>query len=272
MRKKITAIILALTGACSFIGGCGGCKAENDVEANNNDNTAQITTGIIGAMDEEVTSLMDAMTDKTVKNIADMVFCEGMLDGAHVVVVKSGVGKVNAAVCAQLLITDYGVDRIINTGVAGSLDNKLDIGDIVVSTDVVMHDYDVSAMGYPRGMLYMTDFIGFTADEQMRQEAVKAVGVCAPDISAFEGRICSGDQFVYTDEQKEDILSEFGGLCCDMEGGAIAQVSYQNGIPFVILRAISDKADGSSSMDFEKFMEQTAQRCAASVRYMVADR
>lgn len=267
MRKQLKVMLLSISFFCFLFSGCGsggisgGEETAGDSEVNK--------TGIIGAMDEEVNSLMDAMTDKTVTNIADMVFCDGKLDGVPVVVVKSGVGKVNAAVCAQLLITDFGVDRIINTGVGGSLDNKLDIGDIVVSVDVVEHDYDVTAMGYPRGMLYLTDFIGFPADEQMRQEAVKAVEDCAPDIHVYEGRVCSGDQFVSTDEQKEAILSEFGGLCCDMEGGAIAQVCYQNDTPYVIMRAISDKADGSSKVDFEEFMEQTAKRCAASVRYMV---
>lgn len=268
MRKKLKVILLGISFSCFLLSGCG--QGIGRVSEKTAGETEGITTGIIGAMDEEVASLMAAMTDKTITNIADMVFCEGMLDGVHVVVVKSGVGKVNAAVCTQLLITDFGVDRVINTGVAGSLDNKLDIGDIVVSIDVVQHDYDVTAMGYPRGMLYLTDYIGFPADEQMRREAVKAIETCASDIHVFEGRVCSGDQFIYTDEQKEDILSEFGGLCCDMEGGAIAQVCYQNGIPYVIMRAISDKADGSSSVDFEEFMEQTAERCAASVRYMIS--
>ncbi len=266
MSRKLIVILLSISFCGFLFSGCGAESGGSEKTAGGSDVNK---TGIIGAMDEEVDSLMEAMTDKTVTNIADMVFCDGMLDGVPVVVVKCGVGKVNAAVCAQLLITDFGVDRIINTGVAGSLDNKLDIGDIVVSVDVVEHDYDVTPMGYPRGMLYLTDFIGFPADEQMRQEAVNAVGACAPDIHVYEGRVCSGDQFVYTDEQKEDILSEFGGLCCDMEGGAIAQVCYQNEIPYVIMRAISDKADGSSSVDFEEFTEQSARRCEESVRYMV---
>lgn len=263
--RKTIALFIAITVLCAFFGGC-----KVNLNVNNNDAGA-VTTGIIGAMDEEVTSLMEAMTDTTVTNIADMVFCEGDLDGAHVVVVKCGVGKVNAAVCAQLLITDFGVDRVINTGVAGSLDNILDIGDIVISTDVVEHDYDVTPMGYVRGQIYLTDFVGFPADEDLRREAVDAVRNCAPEINVYEDRICSGDQFVYTDEQKADITANFGGLCCDMESGSIAQVCYQNDIPFVIIRAISDKADGSAGMDFEEFMEQAAQRCAACVRYMITN-
>ncbi len=170
-----------------------------------------------------------------------MEFCEGILDGQHVVIVRCGVGKVNAGTCAQLLISLFGVNRIINTGVAGSLDAAIDIGDIVVSTDAVQHDFDLTPVGYAPGALYENGSPSLPADAAMRKSAVNAVRQCAPEVHVFEGRVCTGDQFIASAEQKEAITAVFGGLCCEMEGGAIAQVCYQNKVPFVIIRAISDR-------------------------------
>ena len=229
-----------------------------------------VKTGIIGAMDEEVVALKEAMTEKNVRQIAGAEYFEGKLDGADVVVVKCGFGKVNAAVSAQIMIDVFGVDRIVNTGVAGSLDAEIDIGDIVVSTDVVQHDMDVTALGYVRGEIPYSDQYIFPADEEMRKSAVQAVKEVAPDIHVFEGRICSGDQFIASHEQKEFIVSEFGGMCCEMEGGAIAQVCCLNEVPFVIIRAISDKADDSEEMSYYEFEHAAAEKCAAITRYMIS--
>jgi len=227
-------------------------------------------TGIIGAMEEEVASLIEAMTDDRVSVIAGMAFHEGKLDGADAVVVKCSVGKVNAASCAQLLISVFGVDRIINTGVAGSLDADIDIGDIVVSTEAVQHDMDATPLGYARGEIPYSEMSVFPADEAMRKSAVQAVTAVAPDIHVFEGRVCSGDQFIASHEQKEAIVSEFGGLCCEMEGAAIAQVCCLNGTPYVIIRAISDKADDSEEVSYTEFERAAAGHCAAITRAMIA--
>ena len=239
------------------------CFAETDMK-----DTCK--TGIIGAMDEEVNSLKEALDEKRVSTIAGMEFCEGKLDGADVVVVKCSVGKVNAAACTQILIDRFGVDRIINTGVAGSLDAAIDIGDIVVSTEAVQHDMDVTPLGYARGEIPYTETSVFPADEAMRASALEAVRAVAPDVHAFEGRVCSGDQFIASREQKEFILSSVGGLCCEMEGAAIAQVCSLNGMPFVIIRAISDKADDSEEMSYVEFVQAAAENCAAITRYMIA--
>lgn len=206
-------------------------------------------TGIIGAMTEEVASLKKELTDAKTAAIAGMEFCEGRLDGAEVVIVKCGIGKVNAGTCTQLLIHVFGVDRIINTGVAGSLDAAIDIGDIVVSTDAVQHDFDLTPLGFAPGELEGIGSPSLPADPDMRARAVEAVRKCAPEIHVFEGRVCTGDQFICSSEQKQAIIQGFGGLCCEMEGGAIAQVCCQNKTPFVIIRAISDKADGSAEID-----------------------
>lgn len=227
-------------------------------------------TGIIGAMDKEVDSLKRDLEHAEVTAIAGMEFCEGMLDGQQVVIVKCGMGKVNAGTCAQLLIHVFGADRIINTGVAGSLDAEIDIGDIVVSIDAVQHDFDLTPLGYAPGELDGIGSPSLKADEHMRALAVDAVRQCAPDVHVFEGRVCTGDQFISSAEQKASISRRFGGLCCEMEGGAIAQVCCQNRIPFVIIRAISDKADGSAEMSFTEFLEEAAARCAAITRYMVS--
>ncbi len=225
--------------------------------------------GIIGAMDPEVTSLQESLTDPKSEIIADMKFVSGKLGQTEAVIVKCGMGKVNAGICAHTLIQKYGCTKIINTGVAGSLDNRIDIGDIVVSTEAVQHDFDVSIIGFQKGEIPYTGLVAFPSDPALHDEAVKAVKATAPEINVFEGRVCSGDQFIASSEQKNKILETFGGLCCEMEGGAIAQVCYLNHTPYVILRAISDKADHSEEMSFEHFAETAAKRCAAIVHVMV---
>ena len=259
-KTKLIMITIILTMAlCFVLPGCGNQKNSGD------------TVGIIGAMEEEVESLKKEVKDAKVTSMAGMEFCEGKLDGADVVIVKCGIGKVNAGTCAQLLINEFGVKKIINTGVAGSLDAAIDIGDIVVSTDAVQHDFDLTPIGYQKGQLDGMDSASIPADETMRKDAVNAVKECAPEIGVFEGRVCSGDQFIASDEQKEAITSEFGGLCCEMEGGAIAQICKQNNTPFVIIRAISDKADGSAEMSYTEFEHEAALHCASIVQYMLAN-
>lgn len=225
--------------------------------------------GIIGAMDVEVTSLKEAADITKTTKIAGMEFCEGAIGEKPVVIVKCGMGKVNAGICANTLINDFCCTKIINTGVAGSLDNQIDIGDIVVSTDAVQHDFDVEAIGFQKGEIPYTGLYAFPADEAMRAAAVKAVQESAPDIHVFEGRVCSGDQFISKKEQKDAITENFGGMCCEMEGGAIAQACYLNATPFVVIRAISDKPDETEIVDYKVFEAQAAARCAKIVQYMV---
>ena len=227
--------------------------------------------GIIGAMDVEVATLKDAMDVESTRTIAGMEYFVGKLGGHDVVVVQCGMGKVNAGTCAQMLITEFNVRYVINTGVAGSLDNALDIGDFVVSTDAVQHDFDVSPIGFAKGEIPYTGHYSFPADENLRAKAVKAIEDCVPEVKALEGRVCSGDQFIATNEQKDTITASFGGKCCEMEGGAIAQICYLNEVPFVIIRAISDKADGSNSEDYSVFEKKAAERSAAVVQYMVEE-
>ena len=225
--------------------------------------------GIIGAMEEEVAHLKEAMqVEKTVERAA-MTFVKGKLDGKDVVVVRSGIGKVNAGICAQILADLFEVDTLINTGVAGSLDAALDIGDIVISTDAVQHDMDVSALGDPVGQIPRMDTFAFPADERLVQLAVQANEEANPDIHTFTGRVVSGDQFVSDGAVKERLVTQFQAKCTEMEGAAIAQAAYLNNISCVIIRAISDKADNSSTMDYAAFEKQAITHTVRLVRNLM---
>lgn len=215
--------------------------------------------GIIGAMEVEVDALKKSMENKVEKSVAGSLYCEGTLAGLDVVVVQCGVGKVNAALCVQVLSDIFGVTHIVNTGVAGSLSAQLDIGDFVISTDAVQHDFDITALGYTVGQIPGLDVREFPADEMLMGFAFGAADEVNPG-HAHMGRIASGDQFVSGKSAKEKILGETQAMCTEMEGAAIAQAAYRNQIPFVILRAISDKADDSAHMDYPTFEAIAAKR------------
>ena len=185
-----------------------------------------------------------------------MIFCKGMLCGKEVVVVRSGIGKVNAGICAQILVDRFGVDVLINTGIAGSLDAKIDIGDMVISTDALHHDMDASEFGDALGQVPRMDVLSFPADETLVKKAVQASEKANPDIHTFTGRIASGDQFIASREVKERIVKNFHPLCVEMEGAGIAQAAYLNQVSYVIIRAISDKADNSAHVDYPTFEQQ----------------
>ena len=227
--------------------------------------------GIIGAMDIEVDALKEQMTGVTRVNKASMEFYQGKLNGKDVVVVRSGIGKVNAAVCTQILADVFEVEAVINTGIAGSLRNEINIGDIVVSTDALQHDMDAVEFGYPKGQIPGMKVFSFVANAALRETAVRVCQKVNPDIQVFEGRIVSGDQFVARAEVKNEIIKEFAGYCTEMEGAAIAQAAYLNGIPFVVVRAISDKADNSATMDYPTFERQAAQHCVNLVGEMLRE-
>ena len=217
--------------------------------------------GIIGAMAVEVATLKEKMENKATAWKAGMEFCEGVLGGVRAVVVQCGVGKVNAAMCAQILCSCYGVSHLVNTGIAGSLCAELDIGDLLVSRDAMYHDFDCNAFGYPAGKVPGMNVIAFPADETMMDYAFAAAESVNPGHTKV-GRVASGDQFVCQKEQKAHIIAVTEAMCTEMEGAAIAQTAYRNGIPFVILRAISDKADDSAEMDYPTFEAIAADRCA----------
>ncbi len=225
--------------------------------------------GIIGAMELEVEALKSKMTIERTVERASMEFQEGTLNGTAVVIVRSGIGKVNAALCTQILCDVFEVTHIINTGVAGSLKNEIDIGDIVVSTDTLHHDVDVRVFGYPLGEVPQVGRLAFPADEHLVQLAVSSCKEVNPDIRAYQGRIVSGDQFISDKKVKEHIIENFQGFCVEMEGASIAHAAYLNHVPFVVIRAISDKADESAETAYPVFEKAAAAHSAALVEHML---
>lgn len=225
--------------------------------------------GIIGAMEEEVAALKAAMNMEETVEYASMQFCKGELCGRQVVVVRSGIGKVNAGICAQILADKFDVDVLINTGIAGSLDAAIDIGDMVISTDLVEHDMDATIFGDPLGQVPRMDTFAFPADKTLIEKAVAANREVNPDIKTFTGRIVSGDQFVSSSEVKEKLVKNFGAKCTEMEGAAIAHAAYLNKISCVIIRAISDKADNSATMDYPTFEKQAIRHSVRLVQNLL---
>ena len=223
--------------------------------------------GIIGAMAVEIATLKENMEAMKEIDRAGMTFYEGKLRGADVVVVQCGIGKVNAAMCTQILCDCFGVTHVVNTGVAGSLSAKLDIGDLVVSRDVMYHDMDCNYVGYPIGQVPGVEVLAFPANDELIQAAYSAAESCNPGHTKI-GRVASGDQFVAGNALKDKILSNTQALCTEMEGAAIAHTAYRNSVPFVVVRAISDKADDSAHMDYPTFETIAAHRCAEVVMTM----
>lgn len=209
--------------------------------------------GIIGAMAEEVAMLVARIENPVKSERTGMKFTEGILAGRDVVVVNSGIGKVNAALAVQVLADIFNVDYIVNTGVAGAISNRLSIGDIVVSKDAMQHDMDSSYFGDPVGTIPRMKESFFKGDPKLIKLAEDVCKEVNPDINIFAGRIASGDQFISSHEKKIWLAHTFDAMCVEMEGGAVAHAAYLNKIPFIIIRAISDKADGSATMDYMDF-------------------
>ena len=227
--------------------------------------------GIIGAMDIEIDLLKQNMREsgKTIKEIrSGMVFYSGKIGKSNVVLVKCGVGMVNAAICANTLIDHFKVSCVINTGVGGSLDASIDIGDIVVATDAVNHIMDVQNLGYKPGETPDAGTVFFPMNVTLHNEIMTVAEELG--IRAHSGRIASGDRFVRDEAEKKRIVDEFAAECCEMEGAAIAQASYLAEIPCAIVRAISDKADGSASMDYKTFEDKAAENSAALVAHVLS--
>ncbi len=222
--------------------------------------------GIIGAMDYEVEMLVAQAKNIKRTEKAGNIFYEGQLVDKEVVVVVCGIGKVNAAQCSQQLISEFAVTHIINSGVAGAIKDNLDVLDVVISTDLMHHDYDLTKIGdFDYGQMARMETSSFSADKTLCDLAYKASKAEVKDHNVFCDRIVSGDQFVADFARKEFILKQFDAAATEMEGAAIAQVCYLNQIPFVVIRAISDKADGSADVSYESFSRQAAEHSSKIV-------
>lgn len=225
--------------------------------------------GIIGAMTVEIEALKDQMTNLTAVERTGMTFYQGELEGLPVVVVVCGVGKVNAALCVQILCDCFNVTHVVNTGVAGSLCAELDIGDFVISRDAMYHDFDCHSLNpdYPVGQVPGMPVHAYPADDGLIRFAYDAAQLVHAGHARI-GRVASGDQFVCDGAVKQAIIDNTGALCTEMEGTAIAHAAWRNGVPFVVIRAISDKADNSAEMDYPTFEAIAAKRCAAVTQTM----
>ena len=227
------------------------------------------TIGIIGAMEEEIACLKAEMTEVTVTKKASMEFYQGLLEGKPVVVVRSGIGKVNAGICTQILVDIFQVEAIINTGIAGSLKPEVNIGDIVLSVDTLQHDVDARGFGYKKGQIPRMEVFSFSADQKLADLAKEICEKVNPEIQVFCGRVASGDQFISDEKAKKRIKEDFDAYCTEMEGGAIGQGAYLNGVPFLIIRAISDKADNSATVDYPAFEKQAIAHCVKLTKNMI---
>ena len=213
-------------------------------------------TGIICATETEMKVIINEIKDIREKKIGRIVFFEGKFNNKDIVFVQSGIGKVNAAITATLLIEKYDIDKVIFSGVAGALDKVLKIGDIVIANDVVQHDFAVEAFGYKKGQIPQMEVWSFEGDKDL----IKKVQETSDEkIKLHYGRILTGDQFIYKKEEKLDLGKEFEALCVDMESGAVAQVCYIMNVKILIRRSISDSVTDESSMEYDKFAELAAE-------------
>lgn len=229
--------------------------------------------GVIGAMESEVAQLRAALGNMETAEHSGLTFYRGTLGNNRVVLVKCGIGKVNAARCTQILIDKYAPDYIVNTGIAGGIGEGLAVADVVIGTELVQHDFDAVAFGYARGNICDpshrdTPSVFYSDKTLIEAFRAAAAALIAPE-RVKSGRIATGDLFVASAGAKRDIAETFGAVAAEMEGGAIAQVAALAGVPFIVLRAISDLADGSSPASFDEFEQQTADLSASILRKLI---
>ena len=213
--------------------------------------------GIIGAMKCETDTLKNLLKNARSETVSGIEYCTGTLCGKEVVIATCGIGKVFAAICAQTMILRYKPDVIINSGVAGTLSDKLSVCDIAISNDLVQHDMDTSAIGDPVGLISGINIINIPADKKLC-EIIKSTADSL-GMRAICGTIASGDVFVAEKEKKDHIKSIFSAIACEMEGASIGQVCYVNSVPFAVIRAISDGGDESAALSYDKFVKIAAE-------------
>lgn len=214
--------------------------------------------GIIGAMSVETEGLLAEMTEKKSEVVSGVTYTAGRLCGHDVVVATCGIGKVFAAICAEAMILRFGVTALLNTGVAGGLTPMLEVGDVVVADEVVQHDMNTTALGDPQGLISGINVVKFAADKRLLKALCEATAEL--DYNGIVGTVASGDLFVAKQKTKERLAADFDAVACEMEGAAIGHVAYVNGVPFAVLRAISDGGDG---MEYSEFVALAAKTSVA---------
>lgn len=228
----------------------------------------KLVIGIIGAMQEEISLLLNVMTHTNKITKAGIDYFQGELNDKNIVVCKSGVGKVNSAVCTQILIDTFKIDQLIFTGVAGALHPELNIGDLVISSESMYHDMNAVALGFKWGEIPYQETYIFKSDQKLIDLAYQT------SLNLFEnkiliGRVLSGDQFIADKSQVQKLYEDLGGFCTEMEGASVAHVCFMNEIPHVIIRSMSDKADGSAHINFNEFVHIASEQAFKLVSNMI---
>ena len=219
-----------------------------------------MTLGIIAAMDIEAKNIVSAMNEPVTESCGGIDFTVGTIGKTKIVCAVCGIGKVFAAMCAQTMIIKYSPNAVINTGVGGTLTSSLTIGDAAIAKYVVQHDMDTSALGDPVGLLPGINIVKIPADAALASKIAETANEIG--VKTVCGTIASGDRFIADAEIKKKIIDNFGAIACEMEGAAVGQVCYVNKIPFAVVRAISDDADGGACEDYPAFAEKSAENSA----------
>ncbi len=225
--------------------------------------------GIMGAMEVEVKILKTKVENLKIETFGRIEFYTGTILGKEIVLARCGIGKVNASMCTQLMIDKFGVDAIINTGVAGAIGFGVDVLDVVVSTELLQHDFDTSFAGDKVGVVCDLDVETFKANEKLIEVAKEGANEVLKNSNVFTGIIATGDQFIGDRNKKNFIRDTFNAMCCEMEGGAIAHVCYLNDVPFVVIRSISDNADDSADIAYPEFVAKAAKDSSEIVEYLL---
>jgi adenosylhomocysteine nucleosidase len=220
----------------------------------------KVDIGIIGAMEPEVEELLSMLDSPASETAGGLLFHTGTIFGKRVVIAKCGVGKVFAAICAEAMIIKFSPSLIINTGVGGAILSGIKTSDIVIADKLCQHDMDTSPLGDPKGLISGINKIFFEADAR----AVNILESSAKSLSmrAFVGTVASGDKFIADKSDKVRLQNDFNASACEMEGAAIAQTAFVNSVPFAVIRAISDSADGDATMDYPTFLPIAAKKSA----------
>ena len=223
--------------------------------------------GIIAAEVQEMEAVKEKMQNIQEIKIYNNIFYEGTISNKNCVLARAGEGKVNAARTTQILIDKFEVDAVINVGSAGGLNPELDFEDIVVSTACVQHDFDITAFEREKGYIPNIEDKFIYADKTLLEKATKAIE--ASNNKVIKGIIATGDEFVDNKEKRKELYEQFNAECVEMEGAAVAQVCHLDNIPFIIIRSISDKANGNEKIDFERYLEIVSKRCAEYLEKML---
>ncbi|MCD5322196.1 MULTISPECIES: 5'-methylthioadenosine/adenosylhomocysteine nucleosidase [Pontibacillus] len=250
LLKPLLGIVLLIL----LLAGCS--QQQNESKAAEKKDEERV--GIIGPMEVEIDLLRSHMEVDNKEEIGDLTYYEGVLNGQQIVLVQSGIGKVNATIAAQTLISEFDVDTLINSGVAGGLHPDLGLGDIVISTETVHHDMDETAKGFKPGQIPGMDTRFFKADEDLIQLAKEGTKGLPDYVDVFEARIATGDQFIASEEKTEWIYNTFNAYVVEMEGAAVGQVAQLNNIPYVVIRSASDDAGEEAASIQENFVEEAA--------------